>query len=196
VLADGRSAASGRTMRGPVLVEIDSGPKESEPFIVVRLLSPGRPSPPQLRQHVGQRGEHLAGSLPGGHALRVGLPGRQLSPPSRPAARAPKPVQQSLALRVLRRPASNAFCHPGALVFRARSPCGRARVPPGRRRNSWPVEPRIFFTSATSSGPKCRAVRLGGVILVGAGKPMIVRSTMKLGRDVSAFAAAIASRLR
>ena len=52
---------------------------------VVALGQVGRAAP-QLGQHRVERGEHLAGGLAGGDALRVGVPGGQLRPPSPRAA--------------------------------------------------------------------------------------------------------------
>ena len=79
-----RSAACGRTgPPGHILVWRSVGRNDGSPFDrgVVALGEVGRAAP-QLGQHRLERGQHLAGRLAGGDALRVGVEARQLLGPA------------------------------------------------------------------------------------------------------------------
>ena len=148
------------------------GMNEGSPFIVVLLL-PGQVgrAAPQLGEHRGERGQDLAGGLPGGHPLGVG---RELRQRGGPAVRQPpggQPVQQ-------RRPA------PGWRRPRRRTAPPIPRVPawPGRRPSrAWATasssagkvtsgsKPRMRLVAATSSAPSAEPCASPVFCLVGRG---------------------------
>ena len=146
---------------------------------------------PQLGQLAGDRVDHRAGGLAGGHALRVGRERRAVARPSRRAgcgsAAGRSRAASAEGLRgprvELRRPT-----RPAPALPRSTQPGGCARCTSGRRPRrsgrgrsrgpSWWRRPRR--RRARSRGP-CRCSARSG-----AGQAMIVWSTMKLGRSVTA----------
>ena len=158
---------------------------------VVRLGQVGRAAP-QLGQHAGQRVQHVAGRLAGGHPVRVGRERRQrvVQPSGRRAAwRAGRAARRArggrsrhAANRVVpvgaQRRRRGSATSPGVGERRRRRP-GRTARGRGRGAAWWPPPPR---RRGRSRAP-CRCCAA-----CGAGQPMTVRSAMIEGRSVSSRA--------
>ncbi len=161
---------------------------------VVGLGQVRRPAP-QLGQHRRQGGEDLAGRAPGAGALGVGGELRQGGLPAVRAENAWTAGRRAPLVRDSPSPTPRtARPTPRAGPCRGRRPRGpgsaplprRGSSPPGRSRGSpWSPRPRRSPSAEPCAAPV--------FCLVGAGQPMIVRSTMNDGLSVTALAASIAS---
>ena len=178
---------------GNIRVWCSGGMNDGSPFIVVLLL-PGQVgrAAPQLGQHRGERVQHLAGGLPGGHPLGVGRELRQRGGPAvgqragRTAGRAARPApgwRRAQAAKLSSHSARAPLAPVGDL----------AGVGEHVSSSTWKVtsgsKPRIFLVAATSSAPSAEPCASPVFCLFGAGQPMIVRSAMNDGRSVSSRAA-------
>ena len=178
------------------LVEMETGPKESAPSIVVLLLPRQSADPPQSSGRTGARALIAAPD-----ALRVATPSIRVRRRERvvqPSGRMPSCRRENSSKRSgsLVAQASISFCH-CARILSPRSTTRRACASTSGSTSKLlsGSKPRARLTPATSSAPSAAPCTPPVFIFFGAGKPMTVRSRMIEGRSPTALAASAAARI-